>query len=161
MDAVSSHPKLPGIFCCERSLLKWSIQPRSLWLGKGFSRTPKYTSPSGPTVGVALLSSVMVASRPEDGSDKRTWFTTASVVLFRATKYPKPKSWLSTATYSVLPSLDSAGAQLVATLVIAGSPLIAAAETHVPVPFGAMRAIPLCKPIGVEPRTKNPKKRFP
>jgi len=99
------------------------------------------------------------ASRPEDGSVKSTRFTSASVVLFRASRYPTlaAKLALSTATYKRLPSGERAGAQLMATCVIRGSPLAIAAETQVPVPSGAMRARPLCRLIGVGPDTMNPK----
>src|ERR1700690_3441338 len=154
MEAVSSQPKLPGFLVCVRSLLKCSSQPGSLWWGKGFSSTPKYTSPSGPTVGGAEEPSKSIASMPDDGSVRRTRPTGASVVLLRAGR--DPKFWIATATYKRLPSGERAGAQLMATCVIRGSPLATAAETQVPVPSGAMRARPLCRLIGVGPDTMNP-----
>src|SRR5437016_570698 len=63
MEAVSSQPKAPGVLVCERLFEKWSSQPRSWLDGNGFSNTPKYTSPSGPTVGEAALEVERVGAR--------------------------------------------------------------------------------------------------
>jgi hypothetical protein len=44
-----------------------------------------------------------------------------------------------------------------ATLVTLASPLIDVAETQVPVSSAAIRASPLCSPMGLGPSARNPK----
>jgi hypothetical protein len=64
---------------------------------------------------------------------------------------------LLTTTYNVLPSLLSAGAAFMATLVSPTSPLAAVVEIYVAVPSGAIRAMPSVSPKGFAPVTSKPK----
>ena len=57
--AVESQPNAPGVFSTVRSALKRSRKPREPL--NGLPRIPKYTSPSGATVGDAVLSSEIAA----------------------------------------------------------------------------------------------------
>src|SRR5947208_11083200 len=91
-EAVVSQPKAPGIFERERAPSKCNSHPRPWFPGKGFSSTPKYTSPSGPIVGDADPSSQIIESRPDLGSVSRTRASGASVRLSRATRYPEAPS---------------------------------------------------------------------
>ena len=86
MEAVSSQPKAPGVFFWVRSPEKCSIQPRSLFVQHELSNTPKYTSPSGPTAGEAVLESGSLASLPVSGSLSLTSASVARVVLSNSSK---------------------------------------------------------------------------
>ncbi len=55
----------------------------------------------------------------------------------------------------------TAGALPCGTFVIDGSPLAAAAVTHVPTPRFETRAMPLWRELGFEPVTWKPKKTLP
>ena len=69
MDAVSSQPKPPGTPLWASVASKCSNQPRALCEPKLVSSTPKKTSPSGPIVGDAVLSSLTqsILVNSEDG----------------------------------------------------------------------------------------------
>src|SRR5579864_3201411 len=113
MDAVSSQPKEAGVLLTDRLAEKCSIQPRSWLDANGFSNTPMYTSPSGPTVGEAVPSLEMDARLPLFGSSSETFDCVTSVVLLSERRKPWAPSL--TATYSVFPSRLSAGALFCAT----------------------------------------------
>ena len=97
-ETVSSHPKAPGARpgVTLRSPAKLSNQP--LAVAPGFSRTPKYTRPSGATIGEAVPSAGSNASSPLVGSFNGRTAVVASVALFSASKLPRPEATLLTAT---------------------------------------------------------------
>ena len=65
--------------------------------------------------------------------------------------------FLCETVHPVVRAEEDDGAQLVAIFKMFGSPLKLVAETHLPVPFGAMRASPLRRFSGVAPCTSKPK----
>ena len=102
----------------------------------------------------------MSAGVPVSGSSNATRATGASVALSSASRYPRPAALL-TATYSVAPSIDSAGALFIATRSMPGSSASRLAACHVPLPSAASRATPLLKAAGLAPVTKKPNQALP
>src|SRR5262245_38318836 len=116
-------------------------------------------------VGDEVALSLTHAGVPLSGSIRVAIDCVASVVLFNASRIP---AWrvlgpgaVFTATYSVVPSGESAGAQFIATCAIETFAAAALALTHVPVPSGATRAMPLASPAGFAPVTRKPKYTLP
>src|SRR5688572_269591 len=122
-----------------------------------------YTSPSGPTSGDDVASSLMRDGLPLAGSSSATCACVASVAASSASSRPLGRTpaggTLLTTTYSVLPSFDSAGAALVAVLVgpaLGGN--AAATVTCDIAPFAPMRTMPPPpKAAGLAPVTTKPK----
>src|SRR5262249_32957786 len=160
IGAVSARPNPPGVNGVDRSGLKGRSQPRPPCAPGADSITPKYTSPSGPMVGEEVALSSTIAGAPVTGSTSSTLALTASVALSSATRYPFGWSMESTATYSVLPSSDSAGALFIAACVTVASLEMAEALTQLPAPSALTRAMPP-PGSGEAPPRRKPKYALP
>src|SRR5262245_20674670 len=124
------------------------------------------TSPFGPTSGDDVALSLTQAGAPVAGSVNATCVFNANVVASSATRRPVARvltgGTLLNTTYSVLPSADSTGAQLVAVFTRVGMPVTRSARTKVGVPLAAMRATPpVDGPPGTTLSTEKPKYTLP
>ena len=113
-----------------------------------------------------MASSLIHAAAPVAGSLSATWFFKANVVASSAARCPLARPLTGTAvlntTYSVAPSSDSAGAQLVCGLTRLVLPVAALAVTWRIVPSAPMRAMPPPEgPPGVRAVMVKPKKTLP
>src|SRR2546423_3929395 len=146
-DAVMSQPTAAGAFGCARVASKCSSQPRKLCVPCGLSSTPMYTSPSGPTVGEAVESSLTQAAAFDFASRSSTEPRAVMVALSSATSRPVGRVAAEfTTTYSVRSSPDSAGALFMAGLTMEPSPHAAATGTLLTLPSAPSPAKPLTTP---------------
>ena len=157
-DAVMSQPNAAGAFACARVASKCSSQPRKLCVPCGLSSTPMYTSPSGPTVGEAVESSLTQAAAFDFGSRSSTEPRAVMVALSSATSRPVGGVAAElTTTYRVRPSPDSAGAPFMAGFTMDASPDAVATGMLFTLPSAPSRAKPLTTPAGFAPVTWKPK----
>src|SRR5581483_6790736 len=157
-EAVMSQPNAPAGFVTVSVESKCSIHP--LEVATGDSSTPMYTSPFGPIIGEAVPL-VGRMDRLAGVFTSRRSTRPATVILdafdaSRATRYPLP-DWppevevvlaVLIATYTLLPSVETAGALFMLIVRMVVSPVGArlAAVTMVACPAASMRARPRSSP---------------